>query len=99
MIRKKWKPERETIFQTLISDLSALNAFNAESIENEVKAFMEKNSLGFGDVLPILRIALCGTMKGPAIFEVAELLGAETCKNRLAKGILKFNEIKSAASS
>ncbi len=95
MIRKKWKPERETIFLELINSMTALNPFSSENIENEVKAFMEKNGLGFGDVLPILRIALCGTMKGPAIFEVAELLGAEICQQRLTKAISKFNEIKS----
>jgi len=94
MIRKKWKPERKELFESLNADFSTLEKFNAASIEATVKSFMEKNELGFGDVLPILRIGWCGTMKGPSIFDVAELIGKEECKNRLATAMVKFDEIK-----
>ena len=59
----------------------------------------EANELGFGQVLPILRLAMSGTMKGPGIFEVMELLGKEKALERLTKGYAYFNELKAAQSS
>ncbi len=94
MIRKKWKPERVLLFETLNADFRSLSSFTAAEIETTTKAFMEKNELGFGDVLPILRIGWCGTMKGPSIFDVAEFLGKEECSARLNTAFTKFNEIK-----
>ena len=42
-----------------------------------------ETGLKMGDVTPILRIALTGTMQGPAVFEVAELLGKRRTVARL----------------
>ena len=94
MIRKKWKPERAELFESLNADFNALESFVATEIEATAKAFMAKNELGFGDVLPILRIGWCGTMKGPSIFDVAELLGKEESVARLTTAIDEFNKIK-----
>lgn len=84
-LRKRWKPERLPQFQELIKRLEELPAYTAEAVENSVKSFMEDHSLNFGDVLPILRIALAGTMKGPAVFDMMSLLGKEEVKERLEK--------------
>jgi len=96
MIRKKWKPERTETFQGLANDLLNMTPFSAESIESHVKSFMEKNEWGFGDVLPILRLSVCGTMKGPSIFEVMEFMGPKMIHERLNTGIKAFNKIKAA---
>lgn len=93
-IRKKWKPENEEKFNRFIEDLNALELFENETIEKTVKTFMELNGFGFGQVLPILRISITGTMQGPPIFAVMETLGKETVILRLKKGIKKFNIIK-----
>ena len=82
-IRKKWKPENRAKFEILSADLAGLGSFTAEEIEKAVKAFMEANSLGFGQVLPILRVGLTGTMQGPPIFEMMELMGQEFVKERM----------------
>ena len=91
-IRKKWKPERLPLFQELRERLQKLASFNAESIEAEVKAFMAAHELGFGDVLPILRVAITGTMKGPSIFEVMALLGDSETDTRLERAYGVFGE-------
>ena len=87
MLAKKWKPEHEEKFMNLFSALHGLESFNHHEIEKLVKTFIEENALGFGDVLPLLRIAVTGTMQGPPIFEVMALLGKDTVHNRLLKGI------------
>lgn len=57
---------------------------------------MEDNGFGFGNVLPFLRIGLAGTMKGPGVFEMMELLGAEESAKRLRKAFDIFDSIKEA---
>jgi glutamyl-tRNA synthetase len=84
-LRKRWKPERLPQFQALIERLEGLSGYTAEAVEESVKSFMEDHGLKFGDVLPILRIALAGTMKGPAVFDMMALLGKEEVNNRLEK--------------
>ena len=95
-IRKKWKPEQKALFLGLISDISNLSVYDAASIESKVKTFMEDNGFGFGNVLPFLRIGLAGTMKGPGVFEMMELLGAEESAKRLRNAFDVFDSIKGA---
>lgn len=82
---KKWNSENEEKFITLRNNLASLKDFLAQNIEQTVKDFMEANELGFGQVLPILRIAITGTMQGPPIFSVMEVLGKKTVLERLEK--------------
>lgn len=44
-------------------------------MEASVKAWMQEKGVKPGDILPLLRIAMAGTMKGPAVFDMAEALG------------------------
>lgn len=95
-IRKKWKPEQKGIFEKLLADMVALENFDAASIENTIKAFMEEHGLGFGNVLPFLRIGMAGTMKGPGVFEMMELLGKNEVNERMTAAYTAFDGIKGA---
>jgi glutamyl-tRNA synthetase len=92
-IKKKWKKERLNIFEKLILDLNNLITFDAGNIESCTKNFMTENSLGMGDVGPILRIGITGTMQGPPIYEMMELLGKENVINRMKIAFEKFNSL------
>ena len=92
-IRKKWKPERRDSFVELQQRLQAQDPFQASELEALVKQFMADFEYGFGDVLPILRVALSGTTKGPGVFEMIELLGKEEVHQRLETGYAAFDEI------
>ncbi|MEM1220334.1 MAG: glutamate--tRNA ligase [Bacteroidota bacterium] len=98
-IRKKWKPERRDSFVQLQERLQAQEPFKATELEALVKQFMADFEYGFGDVLPILRVALSGTTKGPGVFEMIELLGKEVVNQRLEKGYLAFDEILASTKS
>ena len=93
MLRKKWKNENSEKFVLLIDRLNGLTSFDAESIETCVKAFMEETELGFGQVLPILRISVTGTMAGPPIFEVMAFIGKDVVIDRLKKGTSLAKEL------
>ncbi|MBR9921449.1 MAG: glutamate--tRNA ligase [Bacteroidetes bacterium] len=92
VIRKKWKPERKPQFENLQSGLKGLGDYSAEAIKSAVTGFMEENDFGFGDVLPVLRVALSGTTKGPDVFKMMELLGQEEVDERLAVAYRHFEE-------
>ncbi|MEM1214737.1 MAG: glutamate--tRNA ligase [Bacteroidota bacterium] len=91
-IRKKWKPERLPQFQELQSQLRAAGDLDEAGVKAQVEAFMAKHELGFGAVLPILRVAVTGTMKGPSIFGVMALLGSAEVDERLTKAFAAFGE-------
>jgi glutamyl-tRNA synthetase len=93
-ISKKWKPEQQPLFEALRKQLTALDNPDEAQVEATVKAFMAANELGFGAVLPILRVGVTGTMQGPSIFGVMALLGMPETDRRLERAFAKFNEIK-----
>tara|TARA_B110000914_G_C15493606_1_gene462000 strand:+ start:258 stop:1778 length:1521 start_codon:yes stop_codon:yes gene_type:complete len=96
MLKKKWNPEHKEKIDALVENLAKLEDFSAENIENLVKAFMEEFELGFGQVLPVLRISVTGSMQGPSIFDVMALVGKETTLKRLGKGIALAVELKAS---
>lgn len=92
-ILKKWKAGKKESFPQLIDALAGLEPFTAEAIEKTVKQYMADNELGFGDVLPAIRIMLTGSMQGPPVFDTAVLLGKHETIERLRTGIDKFEHV------
>ena len=91
MVRKKWKTEKRPVFETMREDLLNLDDYSGVGVETCIKSFMEKHELGFGAVLPILRLGVSGTMKGPSVFDMMSLLGKEEVNARLAKAYDAFD--------
>lgn len=96
-VKKKWKPERRPFFEALIQELQKLSDFSATSVKATVVQLMEANELSFGAVLPILRLSVAGTMKGPDAFEMMSILGSDEVAKRIALGMDAFDAIKSAS--
>ena len=95
MIQKRWNPERKGLFDELADQLDTLENYTADQIKAQTEAFINDKGLKFGEVLPMLRLGAAGTMKGPAIFEMMELLGKEITSRRLRKAFVFFNKVKS----
>ncbi|MDE0721778.1 MAG: glutamate--tRNA ligase [Flavobacteriales bacterium] len=87
MVRKKWKPETVGYMTDLKSMLSNVKPFKADDIEAQFKSHLEKNALGFGQVLLPFRLALTGSGGGPSMFDFAEFLGLERTLERIDYGI------------
>ncbi len=90
-LKKKWKEGKREFFPELVERFANVPNFTAAALETETKLFMESHSLGFGDVLPIIRIMLTGTMQGPSVFDAAALIGKEETLQRMRKGIEEFS--------
>lgn len=93
MVRKRWKPESRTHLEDIIQRLQAVEPFHGEELEALVKSYLEERQIGFGAVLPLFRLALAGTMKGPGVFEMMEVLGKEKSLARLETAIADFDRI------
>ncbi len=86
MARKKWKPEQRPAFERLRQRLTAVTHWTAPEIKTATLEFMEAEGLGFGAVLPILRLAVSGTTNGPDAFAILEAVGHEETLARLSEG-------------
>ena len=96
-LKKKWKPERKALFESLSNRFSSLGTFSTDTIKQETERFMEDHELKYGDVLPILRLAISGTTKGPAIFEMMALLGKEEAVMRIDTALETFTHKETPA--
>lgn len=90
-IRKKWKADKRSTFDELLGAVESINAFEEADIKAGIEAFMAEKELNYGDVLPILRIGLTGTLKGPSIFDMMALLGKEEVLRRMHRAYGMFD--------
>ncbi|MBX2817315.1 MAG: glutamate--tRNA ligase [Saprospiraceae bacterium] len=89
-IRKRWKPEIKPHFEALTKQLSELPDFESSSIKVFVSAYLAEHGLSFGQMLPLLRVALTGAAAGPDLFKIMELLGREEVFPRFARAPGQF---------
>ena len=92
-IKKKWKCENRPKFEELRLAFSNLDFSAPLSMEFTMKEWISDHGLKMGEVLPMLRIALAGTMQGPAVFDMASLLGKEEVMNRLTIAYNYFDKL------
>lgn len=88
--QKRWKPENAEKLDRLIQILADREPFDAPTLDTAIHDFMEKFYLKPGEVMPLLRIALAGTMSGPAVNDMMALLGKGKTVERLREGFEKF---------
>ena len=94
MIRKKWKPAQRPVFEQLADRIAAVQPFAADAIQEEVKAFAGEHELGMGAIFPFLRLGTSGTMQGPGVFALIELLGPDETRERLRTAYAYFDAVK-----
>jgi len=82
--QKQWKEETPSILEAVKTFLRPQSDFNSAYIEEEVKTYISKKELSFGAVMPALRLALVGSLSGPHVFDIMEVLGKEECLRRIA---------------
>ena len=90
-IANKWRPEWTPVFERLINFVATYTPFESSNLEAAVKQFISDQGVKPGNLLPLLRIALAGTTKGPAIFDMAAALGQAETIRRLQAALTVFN--------
>ncbi len=87
VVKKKWKEDSSSLMTSLMDILSECKPFNAEALELKVKSEIESREWGMGAIMNVWRLLLVGTLMGPGLFDIAEILGKEEVLNRMKKGI------------
>ncbi|MCL0103880.1 glutamate--tRNA ligase, partial [Dehalococcoidia bacterium] len=70
--------------------LSALESFDADSIEGAVRPLAEEIGLKTGQLFGALRVAVTGRSAAPPLFQTMEVLGKEKCLRRLEAALAKL---------
>jgi glutamyl-tRNA synthetase len=86
-LKKKWKPESASVIEKIIERYSTLENFSATELETEIKQILESMQMGVGAIMPIIRIYLTGSLIGPAVFDIASILGKNDTIDRMKKGL------------
>ena len=87
VIKKKWKAETPHLLEDLAQFLETLESFDEVSLETSVKAYLEDKNIGMGQIMNGWRLVSVGSNAGPAMFQIASILGKEETINRIRKGI------------
>ena len=93
-LKKKWKDDTADIMQEWLTEIKSIETFDAATIENAFKSFLEAKGLGIGAFLPNFRLLLTGIGMGPSMFEISEFLGKEEVIQRIETGLEKVLALK-----
>jgi len=89
-VTKYFRKEGTTEILTALADEFAKipeGQFNKETSEQALRALAESRGLKVAQLIHPLRLALTGSTKGPGMFEIADILGRQSCLDRLARAI------------
>ena len=84
---KNWKEETPAFMENLIAVLEGIQDYTAANIETIVKDWMTANEIGMGKIMQPFRLSLVGALKGPHLFDIAEIIGKKETIQRIQKAI------------
>ena len=85
-VQKHWADASAAgILDGLAGELNGLSAWNAAEIEKSVRGLADRLKLKAGQIIHPARLALTGSGASPGLFELMEVLDAETVLRRLER--------------
>ena len=90
-LNKKYKEENRAQFENMLDQILQADLSIGATYANLVKGYIKDNELKFGDILPIFRIGIAGTLQGPDLFEMMALLGKDEVYQRMKSLLLKMD--------
>ena len=90
--KKVWKDNTEEILKNIIQFLENIESVKSKNLERMIKNFIETCGSSLGEVLKPMRLALCGSLAGPSIFDLIELIGIEESIFRLNHFIIEYKD-------
>ncbi|MBP8129941.1 MAG: glutamate--tRNA ligase [Candidatus Hydrogenedentes bacterium] len=86
-VRKHFQAEGRLRLEAALGVLDGVQDWTSTHLHDAVKALAERMSDGLGKFVHPIRLALTGKTVGPGLFELAELLGKETCLERIENAL------------
>lgn len=90
-VEKHATPAALALLALLVERLEALPELEHQALEALFKGFCEEQGIKFGQIGPMVRIALSGGTVSPGIYEVIEVLGRERSVARLRRAIRELS--------
>ena len=87
-MKKAWKENTAELMKEVVKLLENINDFEAKNIKEKLSEWINDREIGFGKVMQPLRLALVGSLKGPDLFEIMEMLGKTEVLKRIEKLIV-----------
>ncbi len=88
VVEKKWNNSSKAVISSILEEINiASEELNAQQFEDIFKASCDKNGVKSGQVIQAFRLAISGVGSGPAIFEMAQLLGKKEIAERLTHSL------------
>lgn len=91
-VKPKWSAEKEAFFKTLRSKFESLAAWESSVLEETFKAEAEKAGIKGAELMLPFRVMLVGGKFGPAVFDIASLLGKEETSRRIKNACEFFSK-------
>ncbi|MDX9705472.1 MAG: glutamate--tRNA ligase [Weeksellaceae bacterium] len=89
-IKKAWKEDSADLLQEFSAGLDELDNFNSNSLHDFIQQFVAQKEIGFGKLMMPVRLSLVGSLQGPDVPLIMELLGKSEVKSRLMTLIHHF---------
>lgn len=89
-LKKVWKQDTSEKIIALKNDLDSINSWAANELESNFKSFTNQRGIGVGKVMQPMRFLICGSLKGPSLFDLMELIGKEESLKRINYAINEF---------
>ncbi|WP_457615985.1 glutamate--tRNA ligase [Lutibacter sp.] len=86
-VKKQWKENTPDLMLELITILTKIEVFTSENIETVVKEWITSKEIGFGKIMQPFRLSLVGALKGPHLFDIAEMITKEETIKRIKTAI------------
>lgn len=83
-VQKRYKGDAVEVLSAFVQTLSESQPKGAADFDDILKTFIAEREIGFGKIGPGLRLALTGTMAGPALPDVMYVLGKDETLKRIA---------------
>lgn len=89
-IRKKYKPEHQ---EHLLAIAQNLSSASTDGVEQAIKGYIQEQGLKLGDFMPLIRIAISGSMQGPDLLESIRLIGGAASAQRLTIAVAHYEKL------
>jgi len=82
-VKPKWNEQKQLFFAEAIRQFQLMQHWDAAVLEKDFKELAAANQIKPGDVLMPLRVMLVGGKFGPAVFDIAALIGKQETISRI----------------
>nr|WP_294904179.1 glutamate--tRNA ligase [uncultured Lacibacter sp.] len=82
-VKPKWNDEKKQFFREYIDVLKTVGTWDVATVENAFKELAAAKSIKPGELQLPMRIMLVGGKFGPAVFQIAEIIGKDDTVKRM----------------